>query len=121
VLFLEELQRDPAPVMARACAHLGIDPAPLADAALPHANQASFPRWPRLAALGRRVQQLAKGAGPGVAGLVQRIGRATRPFRVYSGQPRMDEPTRRALRHRLQQCDAELADWLGRPLPWRTR
>jgi hypothetical protein len=120
VVFLEELQRDPGPVLARACAHLGLDPAPLSGASLPHANQASFPRWPRLAALGQRVQQIAKAAGPGVAGVVQRIGRATRPLRVYSGQPRIDEATRRALRKRLQQSDAELADWLGRPLPWRT-
>jgi hypothetical protein len=118
VVFLEELQREPAAVMARVCTHLGLSAAPLAQVTLPHANQGSFPRWPKLAALGNELQRLATAAGPGVEGVVRRLGHATRPLRVYSGPPRMQENTRRALRQALRASDAELAEWLGRPPPW---
>ena len=120
MVFLEALLREPAPVMARVCGHLGLDPGPLAGATLPHANQGNFPRWPRLAALGQQLQRLTSAAGPGAARVIQSLGRATRPLRVYSGQPRMHDDTRSALRERLRQSDLELADWLGRPPPWRS-
>jgi hypothetical protein len=118
VLFLEELQRDTEATLARVCAHLGIPPEPLAQARLPHANQAAFPRWPRLASLGQALRRRAGAAGPGVEAVVRRLGRLTRPLRVYSGAPRMPESTRRALRESLRASDLELAAWLGRPLPW---
>lgn len=118
VVFLEELQREPVATLARVCAHLGLSSEPLARVTLPHANQGSFPRWPRLAAIGQQLQRLASAAGPGVASAVNRLGRVTRPLRVYSGQPRMQESTRRALRQALRESDLELAEWLGRPLPW---
>jgi len=118
VLFLEELQREPAATLARVCSHLGLPAGPLAQVTLTHANQGSFPRWPRLAALGQQLQRVATAAGPGVARVVNRLGQATRPLRVYSGQPRMQESTRLALRQALRESDRELCAWLGRPLPW---
>jgi hypothetical protein len=118
VLFLEELMRDATGQLARVCAHLGVDAAPLAGAALPHDNRAAYPRWPKLAALGRSLRSGAAALGPGAERALDRLGSVTRPLRVYSGQPRMRDDTRRSLEQWLRESDLALAAWLGRPLPW---
>lgn len=122
VIFLEELRRDPAAVLARVWEHLGLaaPEAPL-RAETPHANRADFPRWPRLDARTRALRAWADRRGPaGLVRAIELLGRATRSLRVYSGAPRMSESARRDLRRSFAESDRRLADWLGRPPPWMT-
>lgn len=118
VVFLEELRQRRTEVVAQVCAHLGLTQQPLEHTELPHANQATFPRWPRLAGVGTTLGRWGMARGPSVSRWTRALGRVTRPFRVYSGQPRMREETRRSLRESFEASDHELAEWLGRPPPW---
>ncbi|MBW2361409.1 MAG: sulfotransferase [Deltaproteobacteria bacterium] len=120
VVFLEELRRDPRPVLETLYAHIGIAAAgPDIDLALPHANRADFPRWPRLDAAIRMLRDGLQRHAPALAGPAQHLGRLTRSFRVYSGAPRLAETTRRDLEGDFLASDRSLAAWLGRELPWR--
>jgi hypothetical protein len=119
VVFMEDLRSDPDTVTRRVCAHLGLASVePAAAAALPHANRARYPRWPRLDAFTRSLRSRAEALGPGAGRAVRAIGRATRALRVYSGQPRMADTTRQDLRRAFAGSDTQLEEWLGRPVPW---
>ncbi len=119
VVLLEELRREPQRVLEGLFAHLGLaGPDAPTEWTLPHANKTDFPRWPRLDALTRSLRRWADQAGPGVSVPVRAIGRLTRPLRTYSGAPRVPEATRRALRRTFAESDRQLAEWLGRSLPW---
>jgi hypothetical protein len=120
VVLLEDLRRQPQRVLEEIFAHLGLAaPDAPTEWTLPHANRTDFPRWTRLDALTRSLSRWAEQAGPAVLAPVRAIGRITRPWRVYSGSPRMPEATRQALRRTFAESDRRLAEWLGRSLPWR--
>lgn len=119
VVFLEDMRHDAQGVLRQVCAHLGVASDGAAGlTSLPHANKASFPRWPVLDQLTRGLRRWAEARGPAVAGLAKRIGLATRPLRVYSGMPRLREQTRAELRRHFADSDRELGAWLGRTVPW---
>lgn len=115
---MDRLRADPFGVACELCAFLGVGPPPRAE--LPHANKASYPRWPALDRVVKRYVAAAT-ALPGVGPAVRRLGRATRGWRTYSGTPRMSPATREELRKEYEEADARLAEWLGGPPPWRAR
>ncbi len=119
VVFLEELRRDPASVVSRVLAHLGLELPDDLDLSLPHHNRASFPRWPALDRLTRAARRGAGRLGPGADRAAGTLGRLTRSARVYSGGDRMPDPVRARLQREFEESDRRLADWLGKPLPWR--
>jgi len=116
-VFLEELRREPEPVVERVFSHLGLGPPPGAAPAVAHANKAAFPRWPRLDGMTRAVRSWAD-ERPALREPVRALGRWTRPWRVYSGRPRMPDATREQLRLAFAETDAELSRWLGTAPPW---
>lgn len=118
VIFLEELKNDPETIMRQVCNHLGVQAVPeLWEKMTPRRNQTDYPRWPMLSSLTTRMMK-------GVANTpllripAEAIARATRPLRTYSGMSRMDPRTWETLEEIYQISDRELAEWLGRDVPW---
>ena len=119
VVFLEELTAKPGPAMRAVCAHLGLEAvAAFDDPVVPERNKARYPRWPRASAAARGARRWVSRRAAVVGRAVETVARATRPWRTYSGTPRMDEPTRQRLRAGYAASDAALAEWLGRDVPW---
>lgn len=121
VLLLDDMKRAPQAVAEQAWAHLGLaGPYPQVTEAK-HQNRAAYPKWPALDRLTRRGMRLAESmGGPMVAG-ARWLGHCTRRWRTYSGAPRMDPAVRERLEQTFEPYDAELAQWLGRPIPWGAR
>jgi len=121
VVFLEDLIADPERCMRQVCAHLGIDAVPEVLTRMPpQRNKADYPRWPALSALTRRMMKGVRG-NPLLRLPAEAFAKATRPFRTYSGQTRMDPATRDRLAEVYRASDAELAEWLGREIPWAAK
>lgn len=121
VLFLEDLIARPEPCMREVCRHLGIEPLPeVLTSMAPQRNKADYPRWPALSALTRRMMAGVRDH-PLLRAPAEAFAKATRPLRTYSGQTRMDPATRDRLREVYRASDEELADWLGREVPWAAK
>ncbi len=119
ILTLEELKTDPLRELDRVSVHLGLSPPIEAPGPPPHRNKADFPRFPALDRLIQRAKPAAAAAGPLIEGLAAAAAKATRPVRRRSGSGLMKPATRDALRDVFARSDADLADRLGRPVPWR--
>ncbi|MCC6222816.1 MAG: sulfotransferase [Thermoleophilia bacterium] len=118
VLLLDDLIGDPAGVVASALAHVGVDSGIAPTSIPPERNRALRPRSMRLHLLGVRAARWGAGRRPaearlarGAAGLVNRLN-------LTRSMPRMAPGTRSALAAAFSEANAELAAWLGRPLPW---
>jgi hypothetical protein len=118
VVFLEELRSDPRAVLARVCAHLGLDPALLPDAPAPRANRASFRRWPALDRFARRARYHAHARSAPLGRLADALDRVSEPLRTRAGLPPLPDALRGQLRTAFAPSDRELARFLERPLPW---
>ncbi len=114
VLFLEEVQADPAAALTTVYDHLGLDP----DVAVDTTRTRNPGHIPRSYALQRAliVSRMHRWA-PRVARPVTRWNQS------QVGREAMTDDWRRELRGRFEQDNAALADWLGRDLPaaWGAR
>ncbi|MGH2784710.1 MAG: sulfotransferase domain-containing protein [Actinomycetota bacterium] len=112
VVTLEDLRREPAQTFSEVCRFLGVDgsfvPPNLGEVRNP-AYRLRSPRLRRLMFRTRAWRRLP-------SGVAERIDAWNRvPFRY----PDLDPALRSELRAWFADADAELAGWLGRPLPWR--
>lgn len=109
VVLSHDLRHDPDRTFAAVCRHLGVadDVSPPADR---DANVGATPRWPGLQPWLRtlRVDRWPHGLG---RGLLRRT--------IRTGTPDLDPALAAELRARYAEDDRRLAEWLGRPLPWR--
>lgn len=107
--------------MREVCRHIGIEPvSEVLTRMAPQRNKADYPRWPALSALTRRMMKGVQD-NPLLRAPAEAFAKATRPFRTYSGQTRMDAATRDRLREVYRASDEELAAWLGREVPWTAK
>lgn len=119
VVFLEDLIMDPRSVTLEVCRHLGIDgDEPLHVGNPPRRNRADYPRWPRVSLITSRLMRSVRN-NQLIGGPAALLARATRPLRTYSGRSCMEPELEREIRLGFSESDAELADWLGRRVPWR--
>ena len=119
VIFLDELKCEAREAMQRVCDHLGLEATAAFDVpVVPERNRAQYPRWPRANRAGRSMRNWLVARAPACGPYLDGFARITRPWRAYSGAPRMDAQTRTSLEAAFRQADRELAEWVGRPVPW---
>ncbi len=119
VVLLPDLKRDPAGTMRGVFEHLGLSadaiPADLAPAGK---NRADYPKWPAVDRATRAARRVADAGGPWARSTAAAVGRWTRPWRTYRGAGRMPAASRARLERVFAEPNRQLAEWLGRPLPW---
>jgi len=120
VVFLEDMQRNGLRALQPAFHHLGLQASEAPDDyVLPSKNQAGYPKSSKLDAFCRIGRRCAEACGPLAAVPANAIASLTRPWRIYSGRPRMTRRIRARLAAEFDESDHALAEWLGRALPWR--
>lgn len=126
VALLNDLTKHPARTVREVADHLGLTAFPddhdddTRTGLLQNKNRATYPKSPALDRWIRRLQRWADTTGPLPRRSAKWVADRTRPWRTYSGPPRMTDAQRQRLRAAFAESDASLADWLGRPLPWRS-
>jgi hypothetical protein len=118
VSFLEEFVKAPHEVLGSLCRHLGVRPDTRALIPAPLGDETNKGRFVR----SRRLQHaLANTAEPSGNSLLQRATRKARKTLLSANAvpaPRVPESVSKRLRAVFREPDAELAQLLGRELPW---
>lgn len=118
VVFLDELKGNRQAVVEEVWRHIGCQPPYAALDSPAHENRADYPKWPWASRLTQRGMNWARGRGGLVQAMATRVRASTRPLLVYQGGPRMAPHVMVRLQQEFEQPNRELAEWLGRPLPW---
>jgi len=116
VVFFEELLRDPNGVMQIVWEHLDVEP--IRVDALPHSNEMLTPRMRRLHCVLTARKRGHEGYRTGYQRLEQRVIRRINRWNLQSGSRPIPPHVLSELRKQLATADQELAEWLGRGLPW---
>lgn len=124
VFCLEELVRQPEAMMRQVLSHIDADQP--GDAAapvyqLPHRNnQDTHPRFNRLEAASVKAQKWGRAHRWPFGWATKKAAHTIRKFNAQPGQPAIPPDVHARLRDAFGASDAELATWLGRPLPWES-
>jgi hypothetical protein len=118
VVLLDDLLRDPAAVMRTVFAHIALDAVELETEIVPERNQLRRPRSRRLHLIGSRAAQWGRTGRTPAHRTARYAAALTRRLNTSGSRPSMRPETRARLLARFAASDAELAAWLGRPLPW---
>jgi hypothetical protein len=118
VLLLDDLLADPAGVMATVFAHVGLSPAEVEARITPERNRLVRPRSRRLHRVTVGASEWGAQAGTPLHQAVRVGAGIVRRLNLSTARPVLVPETRMRLRETFAESDAELATWLGRPLPW---
>jgi hypothetical protein len=118
VVLLEDLLRDPSTVMSEVFAHLSLDSVEVQTQIVPERNRLQRPRSRRLHRVASRTAEWGQAGGTPAHGAARYAAALERRLNTTGTRPSMRPATRERLRERFAADDAELAEWLGRPLPW---
>jgi hypothetical protein len=117
VIFFEELLRDPAGVMRVVWEHIGAEPMDVGSP--PRTNEMYSPRLRRMhIALKSRADAYVPGQA-GYRRLERAVVRRLMSWNLRPGPRPLPPHVLGVLRERLKAPDEELAEWLGRSLPWQ--
>lgn len=122
ILFLEELKTDPQKAIKQVNEHLGLDALTLPAAEQTHRNKAaSMPRNLHWHARWRKVQKFSWSGSTPVHRGARRLADAALRWNMTNATPQLPIDLRDRLDEIYRPCNEQLADWLGRPLPWQTK
>ncbi len=120
VVLFEDLMADPVPVLARVCAHIGVEASALPpEAGTASRNRAVYPRWARLHVAAKRARRWGSNRRSPLGWAVRALAGSC--IRINDGlarPPRMRPETRQRLLDEFRDGNRALAAWLDRPLPW---
>jgi hypothetical protein len=121
VVLLEELLADPTAIVSHVLAHIGLESDEMAaDLQPPTRNRVLRPRSLPLHRASVRLSEWGAESSSPVRMLAQRTSGLANRINLTSSMPPLQPTTRARLAEAFASSNEELADWLGRPLPWTT-
>lgn len=118
VVLLDDLKAERQSVVEAVWRHVGCEPPYLNLESVAHENRADYPKWPWASRLTQRGMKWARGRGGLVQAMAARVRESARRYLYYQGGPRMAPHVMARLQQEFELPNRELAEWLGRPLPW---
>ncbi len=120
VVFFEEFVKDPKATIDLIYQHLDLETPDDPEAyVMPwHHKQTTYYRWPRVHATANGVGKWASTDNSVVRRAARKIVKFVDRQTEVKGKPKMTEAQRNRLETIFHDSNAELEQWLGRPLPW---